>query len=104
MFNIIDTRVNALDAKINAYLILFRYDYSRNKGLLIFENGASYLIGSYIERHVVDGVDGVRDVAQTLLERPLGVAAAFRSSPACPGRGTRTSEPSSALNDRWWWK
>jgi len=48
MFNIIDTRVNALDAKINAYLILFRYDYSRNKGLLILENGASYLIGSYI--------------------------------------------------------
>jgi hypothetical protein len=40
------------------------------------------LIGSYIERHVVDGVDGVGDVAQTLLEHPLGVAAAFRSPPA----------------------
>jgi len=53
MFNIIDTRVNALDAKINAYLILFRYDYSRNKGLLILENGASYLIGSYIANHLV---------------------------------------------------
>ena len=53
MFNIIDTRVNALDAKINAFLILFRYDYSRNKGLLILENGASYLIGSYIANHLV---------------------------------------------------
>ena len=53
MFNIIDTRVNALDAKINAYFVLFRYDYSRNKGLLILENGASYLIGSYIANHLV---------------------------------------------------
>ena len=48
-----------------------------------------------------DGVNGIGDVAQTLLERSLGVAAAFRTPPALPGGDARASEPSSALIDRW---
>ena len=59
-------------------------------------SGVHGAAGSRCRRHVVDGVDGVGDVVQTLLERPLGVMAAFRSSPALPRGGTRASEPSSA--------
>ena len=44
-------------------------------------HGAS---GSRCSRDVVDGVNGVGDVAQTFLERPLGVAAAFRTPSALP--------------------
>ena len=35
-------------------------------------SGVHGAAGSRCRRHVVDGVDGVGDVAQTLLERPLG--------------------------------
>ena len=40
--------------------------------------------GSRCSGDVVDGVNGLEDVAQMLLERPLGVAAAFRTPPALP--------------------
>ena len=54
--------------------------------------------GCRCSRDVVNGVNGVRDVAQTLLKRPLEVA--FGTPPALPRGGTRASV---LLKDRWWW-
>ena len=42
--------------------------------------------GSRCSGDDVDDVDGVGDEAQTLLERPGGVAATFRTPPALPRR------------------
>ena len=40
--------------------------------------------GSRCSGDVIDGVNGVGDVAQMLLERPLRVAASIRTPPALP--------------------